>query len=124
MDYILLIFLGITRKLVLLKLSKTPDKVYVSIEKLYKSLLDAKTAIYHQWLLEKTRTINEINRWKAKKLKLYLFYIEPSIRSNLFYYFIIFLLLFVEFFVQQVNVRITIYNYIDINKYITSSCLI
>lgn len=42
MDYIHLIFLEITRKLVLLWLSKTPVKVYVSIEKLYKSLLGAK----------------------------------------------------------------------------------
>lgn len=80
-----LTLLGITRKLILLWLSKGPVNVRLtgcSIEKLNKSLLDIKHCIPCDFV-RKTRPINEINRWKATELRLFLLYVGPIILKNI-----------------------------------------
>jgi len=84
MDYMHLTLLGVTRKLILLWLSKGPVNVRLnslSIGKLNKSLLDIKQYITSDFV-RKTRPINEINRWKATQLRLFLIYIGPIVLKN------------------------------------------
>lgn len=88
MDYMHLTLLGVTRKLILLWLSKGPVHVRLnsfSIGKLNKSLLDIKQYITSDFV-RKTRPINEINRWKATELRLFLIYIGPIVLKNVVKY--------------------------------------
>lgn len=88
MDYMHLTLLGVTRKLILLWLSKGPVNVRLnslSIGKLNKSLLDIKQYITSDFV-RKTRPINEINRWKATELRLFLIYIGPIVLKNVVKY--------------------------------------
>lgn len=85
LDYMHLTLLGVTRKLILLWLSKGPVHVRLtgcSIEKLNKSLLEVKNCIPCDFA-RKTRPINEINRWKATELRLFLLYVGPVILKNI-----------------------------------------
>ncbi|KAF0687424.1 Uncharacterized protein FWK35_00037573, partial [Aphis craccivora] len=80
--------LGVTRKLILLWLSKGPVHVHLnsfSIGKLNKSLLDIKQYITSDFV-RKTRPIDEINRWKATELRLFLIYIGPIVLKNVVKY--------------------------------------
>lgn len=85
MDYMHLTLLGITRKLILLWLSKGSVHVRLtssSIEKLNKSLLNIKSCITNDFV-RKTRPLkNEINRWKSTELRLFFLYVGPIILKN------------------------------------------
>lgn len=84
LDYMHLTLLGVTRKLILLWLSKGSVDVRLSsssVEKISKSLLKIKQYITSDFV-RKTRPINEINRWKATELRIFLLYIGPVVLKN------------------------------------------
>jgi len=85
LDYMHLVCLGAVRKLILLWLNKGPLKVRLSncnVQKLSKSLLEIKSFIPSDFA-RKTRELQDIGRWKATELRLFLLYIGPIVLRNM-----------------------------------------
>jgi len=85
LDYMHLVCLGAVRKLILLWLNKGPLLARLpncDVLKLSKSLLEIKSFIPSDFG-RKTRELQDINRWKATELRLFLLYIGPIILKNI-----------------------------------------
>lgn len=85
LDYMHLVCLGVVRKLILLWLYKGPLTTRLpsrSVNKLSASLLAIKSFIPSDFV-RKTREIQEVNRWKATELRLFLLYIGPVVLKNI-----------------------------------------
>jgi len=96
LDYMHLVLIGVTRKLVLQWLHKGPLHVRLpsrSAHKLTASLLSLKKYISSDFS-RKPREIQDIGRWKATELRLFLLYIGPivlegTINKDCYNYFMI-----------------------------------
>lgn len=85
LDYMHLVCLGAVQKLILLWLNKGPLLACLpncDVLKLSKSLLEIKSFIPSDFA-RKTRELQDINRWKATELRLFLLYIGPIILKNI-----------------------------------------
>jgi len=85
LDYMHLVLIGVTRKLVLLWLHKGPLHVRLpsrSVNKLTASLLALKKYIPSDFS-RKPREIQDIGRWKATELRLFLLYIGPVVLEGI-----------------------------------------
>ncbi|KAF0732693.1 Uncharacterized protein FWK35_00028767 [Aphis craccivora] len=85
LDYMHLVCLGVTRKLITLWMHKGPMQTRLpskSIHALSKSLLDLKPFIPSEFV-RKTRHIQDISRWKATELRLFLLYIGVVVLKNI-----------------------------------------
>jgi len=85
LDYMHLVCLGAVKKLILLWLHKGPLLVRLhsrNVKKLTSSLLDLKPYIPSDFV-RKTREIQEVCRWKATELRLFLLYIGPVVLKNI-----------------------------------------
>lgn len=80
-----LVCLGVVRKLILLWLHKGPIHTRLpglTVKKLSASLLAVKSFIPSDFV-RKTRDIQEIGRWKATELRLFLLYVGPVVLKNI-----------------------------------------
>lgn len=85
LDYMHLVCLGVTRKLITLWMQKGPMQTRLpskSIHALSKSLLDLKLFIPSEFV-RKTRHIQDISRWKATELRLFLLYIGVVVLKDI-----------------------------------------
>lgn len=85
LDYMHLVCLGVVRKLILLWLHKGPMHTRLpglTVKKLSASLLAVKSFIPSDFV-RKTRDIQEIGRWKATELRLFLLYVGPVVLKNI-----------------------------------------
>lgn len=85
LDYMHLVCLGVTRKLITLWMHKGPMQTRLpskSIHALSKSLLDLKPLIPSEFV-RKTRHIQDISRWKATELRLFLLYIGVVVLKDI-----------------------------------------
>jgi len=85
LDYMHLMCLGVTRKLITLWMHKGPMQTRFpskSIHALSKSLLDLKPFISSEFV-RKTRHIQDISRWKATELRLFLLYIGVVVLKDI-----------------------------------------
>lgn len=85
LDYMHLVVLGVMRKLILLWISKGPLNCRINsrkINELSASIISIKHCITSDFA-RKLREIQEIHRWKATELRLFLIYIGPIVLSNI-----------------------------------------
>ncbi|CAH1732005.1 unnamed protein product [Aphis gossypii] len=85
LDYMHLVCLGVTRKLITLWMHKGPMQTRLpskSIHALSKSLLDLKPFIPSEFV-RKTRHIQDISRWKATELRLFILYIGVVVLKDI-----------------------------------------
>jgi len=85
LDYMHLVCLGVVKKLIGLWLHKGPLNVRLpsrDVHKLTEALLAVKCYIPSDFV-RKTREIQEVSRWKATELRLFLLYIGPIVLKNI-----------------------------------------
>lgn len=85
LDYMHLVCLGAVKKLILLWMHKGPLSVRLysrNVNKITSSLLDLKYYIPSDFV-RRTREIQEVGRWKATELRLFLLYIGPVVLKNI-----------------------------------------
>ncbi|CAI6357848.1 unnamed protein product [Macrosiphum euphorbiae] len=85
LDYMHLVCLGVVKKLIMLWLHKGPLNVRIpsrNVHKLTEALLAVKCYIPSDFV-RKTREIQEISRWKATELRLFLLYVGPIVLKNI-----------------------------------------
>jgi len=85
LDYMHLVCLGAVKKLILLWMHKGPLSVRLysrNANKITSSLLDLKYYIPSDFV-RRTREIQEVGRWKATELRLFLLYIGPVVLKNI-----------------------------------------
>lgn len=85
LDYMHLVCLGVVRKLIMLWLHKGPVQTRLpsrSVHALTASLLNLKPFIPSEFA-RKTRHVQDVSRWKATELRLFLIYIGPIVLKNI-----------------------------------------
>jgi len=85
LDYMHLVNLGIVKKLIQLWLFKGPLNVRLpgsSINALYTALLAIQSCIPSDFV-RKTRLVQEVSRWKATELRLFILYVGPIVLKDI-----------------------------------------